>query len=156
MAPIMAPFHRTGQNYSLLEQPVDVHKQVDKNINNWHKYQVLMKISKAIDKNVNSWKYDNLTQMSIFTKISILRKISIWQKYQFWQKHQFWQKYQHSPHTPHPIWWFRWTLFAVPKTNSNITLALESLLKVKSVKETLTFWIAIFFCIRVKLMSNTN
>ena len=43
-------------------------QQVDKNINNWHKYQVLMKISKVIDKNVNSWKCDYLTRMSILTK----------------------------------------------------------------------------------------
>ena len=45
--------------------------RVDKNINNWHKYQMLMKISKAIDKNFN------LTQMSILTKITLLTKISI-------------------------------------------------------------------------------
>ena len=79
---------------------------VDENINYWHKYQMLMKISKAIDKNVNSWKGDNLTKMSILTEISnltelsiltewsiltemsILTKISILTKRSIWQKGQ--------------------------------------------------------------------
>ena len=52
-------------------------QKVDENINNWHNYQMLIKISKAIDKNVNSWKGDNLTKMSILTEISNLTELSI-------------------------------------------------------------------------------
>ena len=53
-----------GQNYSLLEQTVDI---------------FIKELS-------------ILTNISILTKMSILTKISIWQKHQFWQKYQFWPK----------------------------------------------------------------
>ena len=61
--------------------------------------------------------------------MSILKKSQFWQKYQIWQKYQFWQKYQHASHPPpHPIWWFRWTRFAVPKSNLNICLGFRNVL----------------------------
>ena len=38
-------------------------QRVDESVNNWFKYQVLIKISKAIDKNVNNWKGESLIEI---------------------------------------------------------------------------------------------
>ena len=52
-----AKLHFTGTTSWYFNQ------RVDENINNWHNYQMLIKISKAIDKNVNNRKGDNLTKI---------------------------------------------------------------------------------------------
>ena len=82
-------------------------QRVDENINNWHNYQMLMKISKAIDKNVNSWKGDNLTKISILpeisnlTETSMLAELSILTKRSIWHKHH--QYTSTSPTSSHLI-----------------------------------------------------
>ena len=145
----MAKLHFTGTTSWYFNQIVD------ENINNWHNYQMLMKISKAIDKNVNIWKGDNLP-----------KKYKCWQKYQtlhiykFWQKCQFWQKGQFDttinnippPPPPPPIWWFWQLVFAVPKRNSDF-YHLQQLFKVKvkmSLNMNMCKWV------KMKLNKNMN
>ena len=99
-------------------------QKVDKNINNWHKYQRLIKISNLteiskVDKNVKFDKNINLTKMSILTIISKLTKMSKFTKMpKFIKRPTF--KYLPPPPPP-PNCWIWYLRSAGPKRKSKKT-----------------------------------